>query len=85
MKDFISIYKKEFYNLVLQSKIKISQGEFNNIFMIYQANLLFKIAAPVKRIHDIDRGHFDIKPANYLYTNLFQVVLSDLHSLMTLK
>lgn len=62
----------------LQAKELLKEKQIEDLYLIYKLNQLFKISAPVKRMHDLVIGHFDLKPANFLYMNLFQLVLGDL-------
>lgn len=42
------------------------------------ADLAFKISAAIKKLHDVDIYHFDLKPANIMMMNPYTPVIGDM-------
>lgn len=53
------------------------------LYGIWVADLFFKIVSSVKKIHNTDRFHFDLKLENIFMMNQFTPVIGDLGLMMT--
>lgn len=85
--DLISLFgkqKTEFEELVTkyQTAKEIPEEKREDLYKIFKLNQLFKISSPIMRIQQLNFGHFDIRPSNFLFRNLFQYVLADLATIV---
>lgn len=71
------------YHYDIMLKMDQMKGDLKNYMFrrdvedFWKLDMMFKIAVAVKKLHDIDISHYDLKPANIMMMNKYFPVLGD--------